>query len=320
MKYKSLYRKRKVVIVGAGDVGSTHGFALAQSGLCEEIVFIDKNEDLANGQVLDLVHGQSFFPTLSIRTGNGKDYTDAQVIVITAGASQTKGETRLDLLKRNVGIIKSITREIVNSGSEGVVIVVSNPVDVLTYVFLEESGWDRGRVIGSGTVLDSARFRYLLSKQCDVNVHNVHAYILGEHGDSEFAAWSMTHMGGIPWVEYCQICRKCDHCSDVRADIEQQVKDSAYHIIGYKGSTYFAVAMALIEIVEAVLRGQNSVLTVSVLLKGEFGLENVCLSVPCIVSDEGVKEIIVGNLNESEQQYLVHSSDIINHAIKEIAK
>jgi len=185
---------------------------------------------------------------------------------------------------------------------------------------LEESEWDRGRVIGSCTVLDSARFRYLLSKHCGVNVHNIHAYILGEHGDSEFAAWSMTHMGGIPWIEYCQICKKCDKCSDVRANIEQQVKDSVYHIIRYKGSTYFAVAMALIEIIEAVLRGQNSVLTVSVLLKGEFGLENVCLSVPCIVTDEGVNEIIVGHLNESEQQHLVHSSDIINRAIKEIKK
>ncbi|MCF8378450.1 MAG: L-lactate dehydrogenase [Bacteroidales bacterium] len=320
MKYSSSYRKRKVVIVGAGDVGSTHGFALAKTGLCEEIVFIDKNEDLVKGQVLDLVHGQSFFPTVSIRSGNSKDYTDAQVIVITAGSAQAKGETRLDLLKRNVSIIRSITREIVASGSEAVVIVVSNPVDVLTYVFLKESGWERGRVIGSGTVLDSARFKHLLSKHCDVNVHNIHAYILGEHGDSEFAAWSMTHMGGISWTEYCSICNKCDNCENVRATIEQQVKDSAYHIIGYKGATYFAVAMALIHIVEAILRNQNSVLTVSVLLEGEYGLKDVCLSVPCIVSNEGVKEIIAGKLNEKEQQQLIHSSETIKNAIMEIAK
>lgn len=320
MHYKSLYRKRKVVIVGAGDVGSTHGFALAKSGLCEEIVFIDKNEDLAKGQVLDLVHGQSFFPTVAIRTGSSIDYADAQVIVITAGASQKKGETRLDLLNKNAGIIRSITRDIVNSGSEGVVIMVSNPVDVLTYVFLEASGWDRGRVIGSGTVLDSARFKYLLSNHCDVNVHNIHAYILGEHGDSEFAAWSMTHVGGMAWTEYCKICGKCDNCQDVRANIEQQVKDSAYHIIGYKGSTYFAVAMALLEIVEAVLRGQNSVLTVSVMLQGEYGLENVCLSVPCIISDGGVKEILEGELGESEHQQLIRSSEIIKRAIGEVKK
>jgi L-lactate dehydrogenase len=318
MKYKSSYRKRKVVIVGAGDVGSTHGFALAKTGLCEEIVFIDKNEDLAKGQVLDLVHGQSFFPTVSIRSGDSSDYTDAQVIVISAGSAQIKGETRMDLLKRNVLIMRSITKDIVNSKSEAVVIVVSNPVDVLTYVFLEESGWDRGRVIGSGTVLDSARFKHLLSKQCNINVHNIHAYILGEHGDSEFAAWSMTHMGGTSLKEYCSTCGNCENSPEVWANIEQQVKDSAYHIIGYKGATYFAVAMALIEIVEAILRDQNSVLTVSTFLNGEYGIEDVCLSVPCIISNEGIKEIIVGKLSDSEQKLLIHSSETIKNAIKSI--
>jgi L-lactate dehydrogenase len=320
MEYKSLYRKRKVVIVGAGDVGSTHGFALANSGLCEEIVFIDKNEDLLKGQVLDLIHGQSFFPTVSIRAGDSNDYQDAQVIVISAGSSQLKGETRLDLLMKNVSIIRSIANDIVNSGSEGIVIVVSNPVDVLTYAFIEESGWDRKRVIGSGTVLDSARFKHILSKHCNINVHNVHAYILGEHGDSEFAAWSMTHMGGNSWTEYCKICGKCENYLEVMADIEQQVKDSAYHIIGYKGATYFAVAMALIEIVEAILRDQNSVLTVSVLLKGEYGLEDVCLSVPCIISNEGIREVIVGKLNDSEQKLLINSSETIKKAIQSIRR
>ena len=318
MKNKSLYHKRKVVIVGAGDVGSTHGFALAKTGLCEEIVFIDKNEDLVKGQVLDLIHGQSFFPTVSIRSGDSKDYADAQVIVISAGSAQIKGETRLDLLKRNVSIMRSITKDIVSSGSEGVVIVVSNPVDILSYVFLEESGWDRSRVIGSGTVLDSARFKHLLSTHCKINVHNVHAYILGEHGDSEFAAWSMTHMGGTSLQEYCSMCSDCDNSPEVWAGIEQRVKDSAYHIIGYKGATYFAVAMALIEIEEAILRDQNSVLTVSVLLKGEYGLNDVCLSVPCIVSNEGIKEIIVGKLNETEQKQLIHSAETIKNAIRSI--
>lgn len=318
MKYKSSYRKRKVVIVGAGDVGSTHGFALAKTGLCEEIVFIDKNENLVKGQVLDLIHGQSFFPTVFIRSGDSKDYSDAQVIVISAGSAQIKGETRMDLLKRNASIMRSITRDIVNSGSEAVVIVVSNPVDVLTYVFLEESGWDRGRVIGSGTVLDSARFKHLLSKHCNINVHNIHAYILGEHGDSEFAAWSMTHMGGTSLKEYCSICGNCENSQEVWTNIEQQVKDSAYHIIGYKGATYFAVAMALVEIVEAILRDQNSVLTVSSFLKGEYSLEDVCLSVPCIISNEGIREIIVGKLNDSEQKLLIHSSETIKKAIQSI--
>jgi L-lactate dehydrogenase len=281
-------------------------------------VLIDKNEDLLKGQVLDLVHGQIFFPTVSIRAGSKADYSDAQVIVITAGAAQQKGESRLDLLKKNASIIRSIMKDIVNTGSQGVVVMVSNPVDVLTYVALKESGWERGRVFGSGTVLDTARFRYMLSMHCEVDVHNVHAYILGEHGDSEFAAWSMSHMGGIPWEKYCPICRRCEDWEEERNRIEQDVRDSAYHIIGYKGATYFAVGLALVRIVGAVLRGQNSVLTVSVLLEGEFGLSDVCLSMPCIVSHQGVMKIMEYKLRDREQQLLVRSAEILKASIREL--
>jgi L-lactate dehydrogenase len=312
------YQKRKVVIIGAGDVGSTHCYALAQSGLAEEIVLIDKNEDLVRGQVLDLGHGQTFFPTVSIRAGDPSDYKDATAIVITAGAAQKKGETRLDLLKKNAAIIKSIMQDIMDSDSEAVVIIVSNPVDVLTFVALKESEWERGRIIGSGAVLDSARFRYLLSQHCHVNVHNVHAYILGEHGDSEFAAWSMTHMGGVAWKDYCPLCRKCDDWAGTRTRIEQEVRDSAYHIIGYKGATYYAVGLALVRILEAILRSQNSVLTVSVRLEGEYGLTDVCLSVPCVVSGRGVTEIINSPLPDEEHKALTHSASILKNSITEL--
>jgi L-lactate dehydrogenase len=318
MNTKTVNPRRKVVIVGAGDVGSTHCYALAQSGLAEEIVMIDRNGDLVKGQVLDLVHGQTFFPTVSIRAGSPEDYRDARVIVITAGTSQKKGETRLDLLRNNAAIIKSIMRDIVDTGSQAVILMVSNPVDVLTYVAIKESGWDRSRIIGSGTVLDSARFRYLLSQHCRVSVHNVHAYILGEHGDSEFAAWSMTHMGGIPWKDRCPICRKCDDWDDARERIEQEVRDSAYHIIGYKGATYYAVGLAMVRIIEAILRAQNGVLTVSVLLEGEFGLQDVCLSVPCIVSAEGVVEIMRSPLPPNEQELLNRSAEILKASIAEL--
>jgi len=311
-------QKRKVVIVGAGDVGSTHCYALAQSGLAEEIILVDKNEDLVRGQVMDLVHGQTFFPIVTIRAGSPADYKDAHVIVITAGASQQKGETRLDLLKKNAAIIKGIMRDIIDSGSNAVIIMVSNPVDVLTYVALKESGWDRGRIVGSGTVLDSARFRYLLSQHCQVNVHNLHAYILGEHGDSQFAAWSMTHIGGVPWKYYCPICRKCDDWGATRSMIEREVRESAYHIIGYKGATYYAVGLALVRIIEAILRSQNSVLTVSVRLEGEFGLSDVCLSVPCIVSSRGVTAIINNQLPAEEQKALDNSAAILKKSIAEL--
>lgn len=306
--------QRKVVVVGAGAVGATYSYALAQSGLADEIVLIDRNEDLAKGQVLDLIHGQPYFPTVDIRTGSPDDYADANVIVITAGAAQKPGETRLELLRKNAEIIGAITEEIASRDSKGVMLIVSNPVDIMTYVALKRSGWERGRVIGSGTVLDSSRFRHLLSKHCDVDVHNVHAYILGEHGDSEFAAWSMTHVGGINIDKYCPLCRKCSDWKNERKLIEQQVRESAYHIISYKGSTHYAVGLAMVRITGAILRGENSVMTVSTYLDGEFGLKDVCLSVPSIVSDKGVKRIIESPLSAEEITLLNRSAEILREA------
>ena len=311
-------QQRKVVVVGAGSVGATYCYALAQSGLAGEIVLIDKNEELANGQVLDLVHGQPFFPPVIIRSGTESDYAGAQLVVITAGAAQKPGETRLDLLKKNADIVGGIAATVANQGCEGVMLIVSNPVDVLTYVALKRSGWDRGRVIGSGTVLDSARFRHLLGNLCDVDVHNVHAYFLGEHGDSEFAAWSMTHIAGIPIGKYCEVCGKCEGWKEKRKDIEQQVRDSADHIIDSKGSTYFAVGLALVKITGSILRNQNSVLTVSIYLEGEYGIKDVCLSVPCVVSDKGIEKIIDAPLASDEQASLMHSADILHKAIESL--
>lgn len=313
-------KRRKVVVVGAGSVGATYCYALAQSGLADEIVLIDRNNDLLKGQVLDLVHGQPFFPTVEIRSGTPQDYTDAKLVVITAGSAQQPGETRLQLLKKNASIIGSIAEDIAAHQCEGVMLVVSNPVDILTYVALKRSGWDRGRVIGSGTVLDSARLRHLLSDHCGVDVHNVHAYMLGEHGDSEFAAWSMTHVAGINIDEYCPSCAKCTNWNIQRRLIEQQVRDSAYHIINYKGSTHYAVGLALVKITAAILRGQSSVLSVSVLLEGEFGINNVCLSVPSIVSDGGVNTIIKSPLTETELEALCRSADILKESIDSLGE
>jgi L-lactate dehydrogenase len=307
--------QRKVVIIGAGSVGATYCYALAQSGLADEIILTDKNEDLMKGQVLDLVHGQTFFPTVGIRSGTIDDCADAQVVVITAGAAQKPGETRLQLIKKNAEITGSIAEEVAKSECKGVMLVVTNPVDVLTYVALKRSGWEKGRVIGSGTVLDSSRFRHLLSKHCGVDVHNVHAYILGEHGDSEFAAWSMTNVAGINIDEYCPICGKCSDWKKQRQLIEQQVRDSAYHIINYKGSTQFAVGLALVRITAAILRSQNSILSVSTLVESDFGIKDVCLSVPSVVSDRGVTRIIESPLTSKELASLSNSASILRKAI-----
>ena len=311
-------QSRRVVVVGAGSVGATYAYALAQSGLADEIVLIDKNEDLLIGQVLDLVHGQPFFPTVSIRAGVEKDYTDAQLVVITAGSSMKPGETRLQLLKKNAGIVGDIAESVAKKGCKGVMLIVSNPVDVLTYVAVERSGWDRSRVIGSGTVLDSARFRHLLSQHCGVDVHNVHAYILGEHGDSEFAAWSMTNVAGIAIDDYCPFCKSCSGWKEERQMIEKQVRESAYHIINAKGSTCFAVGLALVKITATILRKQNSVLTVSAVLNGEFGLKDVALSVPCIISDKGVEKILDSPLSDKETALLNKSASVIKEAIEQL--
>jgi L-lactate dehydrogenase len=312
-------QRRKVVVVGAGSVGATYCYALAQSGLADEICLIDRNEELARGQVLDLVHGQPFFPTVKIEAGTEDDYADAQLVVITAGSAQRPGETRLQLLQKNAEIVGGIAENISHQGCQGVMLIVTNPVDVLTCIALKRSGWERSRVMGSGTVLDSARLRHLLGNHCGVDVHNVHAYILGEHGDSEFAAWSMTNVAGIKINDYCPICNKCSDWKAERGKIEQQVREAAYQIINAKGSTHFAVGMSLLKITASILRKQNSVLSVSVMLNGEFGLKDVCLSVPCVVSDGGIEKIISSPLDPEETVLLKRSAAVIKKAIDSLS-
>ncbi len=309
--------RRKVVIVGAGAVGSTYGYALAISGLAEQIVLIDRNEKLAQGQVLDLSHGQPFFPTVTIRVGNAGDYADAALIVITAGAAQKPGETRLELLQKNAAIMRSIIDEIRASGSSAVILVVSNPVDVMTHVAIEYADWPEGRIIGSGTVLDSARLRYMISQHCHVNVHNVHAYMLGEHGDSEFAAWSLAHIAGVKLDEYCPMCGQCDGWLEQRDAIEQQVRDSAYHIIDYKGATWFAVGLAMRLITGSILRDEQRVMTVSTRLDDAYGLDDVCLSVPCLVGAAGVERVIKCTLSDQEMQALHASAGVLKEAVEQ---
>ena len=313
-----MWKSRKVVIVGAGTVGSSFAFALAQKGLADEITLLDANHDLVAGQVLDLAHGLPFYPPVQIHVGEKQDYADASIIVITAGAKQNPGETRLNLLQRNKVLIESIVDDIVSENSQAILLIVSNPVDILTYVALKRSGWPKGRVIGSGTVLDSARFRYLISQHCNVDVGNVHAYILGEHGDSEFAAWSMTNVAGIPINEYCPMCGACEDWSEQLANIMREVKESAYHIINYKGATYYAIGMALVRIVGAILQDQRSVLTVSTLLNGEYGIHDVCLGIPSVLGQTGVEKIVEAPLIAQEQEALEKSASALQKALQDL--
>lgn len=308
---------RKVTIVGAGSVGSTFAYALAQSGLADEIAITDMNKNFAEGQALDLVQGLPFLPQVAIHSGDKADYATSDIVVITAGAKQQPGETRIDLLKRNITIINGIAKDIAASGCTGVMLIVSNPVDILTQAALTASGWNRGRVIGSGTVLDTARFRYTLSRECGVDARNIHGYILGEHGDSEFAAWSMTTIAGRRVDEYYGSRTDNADFQFNKNKIVEEVRNSAYHIIDYKGSTYYAVGLALTRIAGAILRNERSILSVSVTLQGEFGLHDISLSVPCIVGRSGA-EIINGILTEDEQKALEASAKHLQEAYADL--
>jgi L-lactate dehydrogenase len=315
---ESTWKSRKVVIVGAGAVGSTFAYALAQRSITEEIVLLDANPNFAEAQAMDLAHGMPYYPSTQIRIGQKEDYSDAQVIVITAGSKQAPGESRLALLKRNSSIIESIMDDINSQISRAVVVVTSNPVDILTFIALRRSGWPKSRILGSGTVLDSARFRYLLSQNCGVDVGNVHAYFLGEHGDSEFPAWSMTHIAGVSINDFCPICNKCNDWHSERERIVKTVKESAYHIINYKGATYFAIGMALVRIVGTILQDQRSVLPVTTLLEGEYGISDVCLGVPSIIGQNGVKQIVEAPLFAEEKEALKRSASILKKALEEL--
>lgn len=306
------FKTRKVVIVGAGAVGSGFAFALAQSGIAEEIALVDVNADLAKGQALDLAHGAPYYPPVAIHAAEAPEaYRQAAVVVVTAGKAQAgPDQSRLQLMQINAQIVVGIVADVQKVNPDAIVLIATNPVDILTHVARLRTNWPRGRILGSGTVLDSARFRWLLAEHCGVSPKNVHASILGEHGDSEFAAWSLVHVGGLPMDDYCSVCRKCDFLHR-RPQILEQVRRSAYHIIGYKGSTSFGVAMAMTHIVRAILRNERHVMTVSAPLDGEYGLKDVTLGIPCVVGANGIEEIIEARLLPEEMRELAHSAQIL---------
>lgn len=308
---------RKVVVVGAGSVGTTYIYALLQTGIANKIVLVDIDGKRVEGEIMDLSHGLPFIAPVVIRGGDYSECADAHIIVVTAGAKQQPGQSRRELVQKNADIVKSICKEIRQSDSEAIMIMVTNPVDTLTQVALKHLGWPRHRVMGSGTVLDSARFRHMLSKHCEIDVHNVHATILGEHGDSELAAWSMTHIAGVPIKDYCKICARCEP-EVMHKEIFERVRDSAYHIIDYKGSTYFGIGMSLVRITTAIMRNEHSVLTVSTMLQGEYGLEDICLSIPAVVGDSGIERMIAPPLTEQEMKNLHSSAETLKKAYESI--
>ena len=309
---------QKCAIIGAGGVGSTTAFTLVQSGLFNEIVIIDVNKNKAEGEALDIAHGIQFTNPVNIYSGDYKDLADAYLVIVTAGANQMPGETRIDLINKNASIFKKIIPSITEYNKDCILLIVSNPVDILTMLALELSGFPKERVLGSGTVLDTSRLRYLLSKKLEVDSKNIHAFIIGEHGDSELAVWSNADIAGVHIEDYC---KNISDSFDINLEeILNEVRGSAYNIIEKKGSTFYGVAMAVKRIAQAIIRDEYSILPVSHFLNGEYGIKNVCLGIPSLICREGVKRIIPINLNEKEKTYLTKSANTLKEAYKSIKK
>lgn len=303
----------KIAIVGAGAVGSTVAYAAMIRGLATELVLIDARRDKAEGEAMDLNHGLPFVPPAKIWAGDYSDCQGAEIVVLSAGVASLPGETRLDLLERNGAIFKEIMPQIARYNPQAILLVITNPVDVLTYLTVKLSCRPPSRVVGSGTVLDSARFRYLLSEHCGVDSRNVHAYIIGEHGDSEVPVWSLANISGVRLEEYCLVCdRGCTQAE--REEIFQRVRRAASEIVVRKGATCYAIGLAATTIMESILRDQKSVLPISSLLEGQYGLREVCLSLPSIVDRGGVGKILQLPLSEIEIEGLERSARILKEA------
>ena len=306
---------RKAAVIGCGFVGSATAFTLMQSRLFSELVLLDVNMEKADGEAKDIAHGIPFAGQMKIYAGTYDDAADAAIIISTAGANQKPGETRLDLVQKNTAIYQSIIPEIVKRDFGGILLIVSNPVDILTYVALKLSGLPENRVLGSGTVLDTARLKYALGEHLGVDSRSVHSFIIGEHGDSEIAAWSSTNVSGIPLNDFCEMRGHFNHDAAMDA-IAEKVKNSAYEIISKKQATYYGIAMSVKRICECIVRNERSILPVSAMMHGEYGIEDITLSMPAIVGIGGVETHVPIALSEEEAEKLVESAK----KLKEVAK
>ena len=312
-----MVNEHKVAIVGCGFVGAASAFALMQSGLFSEMVLIDADQKKAEGEALDISHGLPFAKPMKIYAGTYSDICDAAIVIVTAGAGQKPGETRLDLVKKNVAIFRSIIPEIASCGCEGILLIVANPVDILTDVAVRLSGLPETRVFGSGTVLDTARLKFLLGEHLQVDSRSVHAFIIGEHGDSEIVAWSSANVSGVPINDFCEM-RGHYHHSEAMQHIADSVKNSAYEIIEKKHATYYGIAMSVRRICEAIIRDEKSILPLSSVQHGFYGIDDVALSIPVIVGRNGIESTVPIRLSSDEHMSLVRSADTLRKIRNEV--
>lgn len=308
---------RKCGVIGVGFVGATCAYTLAVSGLFSEVVLVDMNHKKAEGEAADINHGVSFAKPCFVRAGEYADLAECGLIIIAAGANQKPGETRVELLHRNRVILSSIMEQLTAANKDAVLLIVSNPVDVLTCMAQQLSGLPAGRVIGSGTVLDTARLKYLVGQKLGVDSRNVHAFIIGEHGDSELAVWSSANISGVDLDDYCRITGVADPATMLQ-QIYENVRDAAYTIIESKGATYYGIGMAVRRIAEAIVRDEHSVLPVSSLIQGHYGVDGICLGLPSIVGKNGVESVLDIPLSAEELSRLQSSAQKMKALIEQL--
>lgn len=309
---------RKIVLVGTGFVGMSFAYALLNQTACDELVLIDLDMKRAEGEAMDLNHGVAFSGShMKIYAGSYSDCENADIVAICAGVAQKPGETRLDLLQRNTAVFHSIIGPVVESGFRGIFLIATNPVDIMAHVTQRLSGFDAGHVIGTGTTLDSARLRYMLGNYLQTDPRNVHAYVMGEHGDSEFVPWSQAMVGTKPVSTIVEEAPDKYSLTDLE-EISEDVKNAAQKIIAAKKSTYYGIGMSMVRIVKAIFGNENSILTVSTLLKGEFGQEDVYIGVPCFVNREGVSGILTVSLTEKELEKFKLSASVLKETFRGI--
>ena len=310
--------KRKIVLIGTGFVGMSMAYALLNQGGVNEIVLIDVQKEKAIGEAMDLSDGVPCAPArMVIKAGDYEECKNANIVVITAGIAQKPGQTRLELAQTNSEIIKEITKNVVSSGFKGIFVIASNPVDLMTYIVQKTSGFPSSKVIGSGTVLDTARLRFLLGEHLHVSSKNIHAYIMCEHGDSSFVPWSSSYVGCKPLID---IIKQRGEPNNILEKIHEQVRQEAYEIIDRKKATYYGIGLGLTKIIKALLNNEHEILTVSTLLNGEYGKEDIYMGVPAIIYNQGVQEILTVDLTKEEQEKFNHSYEILNKMKEKLTK
>ena len=307
----------KVAIIGAGAVGSTTAFTIALQQLCTELVLIDVNKDKASGEALDITQGLPFIGKLNIYAGDYSDIKDSDLIIVTAGIPRKPGETRLMLAQKNVGLGKIITQSIMEHYNGGSILVVSNPCDIMTYMITKWSGLPSSKVIGSGTVLDSARFRTLLAQKLNVDVRSVHGYIIGEHGDSQLPAWSLTNIAGIAIDDYTK-ANEIPFTQSDRAEIAEKTRFAGAEVIKLKGATFNAIAVSVATIAQSILKGENTVRTVGSILTGQYGINDIVTNVPTIIGGGGIQRVLEVNLDPQELRFLQDSAEKVRVILNDV--